>query len=466
MFKTLVGSKRKAYAPSKTKKPQLAMSPAYDRHPESSHLSGQAKTSLAKGSTNALNQRMNWNKYPSETIPSNFFATQNQVDLKITQAPVHYLDRFYFEITLTNPNAVAMVLVHWAYWFTRIELLLNGANTDDQRFDDQMYLDAILTKSDAERIHLAFAEDYDYNIERVASRYANQHFDAPKDANFQIPAASSKTFRIYYRNAWLDSHPFLPAMAGEVRFRLYSGEATIQDPQSPSFALLPPTIGTLNALFYGPVFDPRVCGHLISMYKSRCSTTKINVYERQIISLTLQPNIECSDQILSTMNGEFSALGFVLRPVGTRGVGKYSDFDYSHDAQYDGHGATWKYMSNLTLNDSNGNPVGYTKTEGNFILFNIWSQVTQSNLTHEKNFFLIPFCENFDRSHRHGHNTGSMVLDGTWTVKFTPAPDPVVPVTCNFVANYNCELIVHGFRHAEMRHMPGTGGVYYQLAKV
>lgn len=458
---SIVGSKRKFVTPNKTHKAGPSTG-GYDRHAEGASLGGASRANLLNGTGHVKEQRMNWNKYPSETLPPSFFSTSNQVDVKITSAPVDYIDDFYFEITISNPNAANdMILVHPAYWFNRIECLLNGGQSEDQRFDDQLYLDYVLNLTDEQRMRGALGSNYNYDYTRLAHRYRNHSYDAPKDANFSIPAASSKTFRIRYKSIWHDARPFLPATMVETRFRIYSGQSQLQDPNSPAFGLLPPQILSLNALFYGPQFSSRVRESLTNAYRSRVSSSPCIAWERQILGMpNLNSGVETTDQVLTSLNGKFAALGAFLRPVGTVGVARYSDFDAGL-----ANGASWKYFQNVTLNDSNGNPIGYTRTEGNFLYFNVFPHLVESAFTFEKNFCVIPFCSNLKAFMLRGIDSGSMMLDGSFTFRFTPLTDPVWPADNSIAANMNCELVIMGFRYAEVRQVPGDKGTSYKFVK-
>lgn len=462
MSRNVSGTKRNLVTPNKTKSGNGYDVKKYDKHSTPANLAGAGKATVLDGQTGGADElRMNWNRYPSETIPNQFFSTANQVDVKITAAPVDYADKFWFEFTIANSNNVAMIMVHPAYWFSRIECLLNGGQADDQRFDDQAYLDYVLNVTDQERSRMALGQMYDYSYDRNANRYDNHSYDAPKDANFQIPANSQKVFMIPYKTVWHESRPFLPAVAVETRFRLYTGQAQLQDPTSPAYGLNPPEMSSISSYFYGPIFETSIRNALTARYKSRTSSTHIMVWERQIIGTPgLNPNVETTDQILTSINGKYAGLGLFLRPIGTTGIGRYSDIDYG-----DANGATWKRLLNLTLNDSNGNPIGYTRTEGDKLLFNFFPLITDSAFTFEKNFYLWNFSKNIKNFVCCGRDGGSMTLDGSWTLRFTPIVDPVDAASCNFVANYNCELIVMGFRYAEIRQVPSGKGTMFQLIK-
>lgn len=504
-----VGSKRKFVVPSRTKPHGTAKKGKYDKHGEAASLSGAGKTTVLDGTGEEKLQRANWNRYPSETLPTNFLTVPNQVDIKITSAPVDYIDELLFEFVISNPDTSNdMILVHPAYWLSRFEVMLNGGTPDEQMYDDNIYLDSMINVTDECR-----ARDYALNYNPITYRGSNvaatsggtgfagsgsgaglesrfdfRNYDEPyagtTNQNYVIPAGATKLFYVKFNNLISRAKPLLSALSVQPRFRFYSGQQTLLTPFQTT--VLQPVLQSLSILYYGVLFSPAIQSTLVTQYRNRVSTTKYCAHERQILNLSsVLPNVETSDQILTALNGKFAGLIVVARTHGVVGSDKYSRAYLSSQVAAAGPpvhptppyteyfnsngGATWKEAINVTLNDSNGNPIGYVKTLGSYLRGTIWNRHFKSTLQNEKSCFLFPFAMNCGEMFEHGKNSGSLMLDGAYTLRMTfgNVPAPTATTTENIIVSggQNLDLLIFGLRYSEIRQVRQGGGTAFEFVK-
>ena len=428
----------------------------HDRHKHHVNAEGTPIRSGSSGLYRAL-ERPNEVQFGADQLPSNAFAaTGSFFDIQITGAGVDYLDQTILQYGIFNPAPGSMRLVPSPWHFDRIELMYNGSQVDDTIYPEQAYLDQI--------VHFGIAEKYGYlkdmnfrvnfNTTALANRFQKDDYDHPSLGDFNEVWGPSETKTLFYPIFWsaTQTNIFLPAKKVNPRFRFY----TAVNPQTNTSGALAtnPVLSQVQMIIHGPVFSPSVRQNLHKQYSTsgKDSISRTFSHERQIIDVVLNSGIESADQSLTALNGQFINMFYFTRLTTAL-----------REELYSAGGAptpTWFGMSDVTLLDSSGNPVGYNREPWQWHNGKRWyDQFPECFVNLEKCIASWNFAKDPLLSVMTGANTGGLYLDGNFVFRFTPLslPNNTIP------AGTNAQLIMVCWRYAQLTQTKMGGLVFKKL---
>jgi len=383
-----------------------------------------------------------FNKFPSDPIPDAALTTRTQFDCRLPGAPVDTLKSIEFQITIQNPTGLVMHFCDPSVWFSQKEELLDGSTSSNVSYEIQNYLTKMCRISDEDRAIYGKGLNFNYETNRtiVGSNYRLNNYDLPPTGIFNLGAGAIKTYYVNFDDYIAKAHIFMPSLTVEPRYRFYTGN-NIQTTTSPGLAGNP-TLLSVNTMQRGVKYRDTLRTQLKSMYSNRDSVCRAVVWERQTIAANITSLQESQDKQLTALVGKYSHLMFVVTQAGPVQNQIYSDY-LAADAV---NGTYWKKLQDITLLDSNQNPWNYVKTESAYYKNVVWGSHWRSALPFEKEIICIPFSTAAQNTQDFGQDLGSAVLDGNWTLRFTPVTDTDNVIT----ANMGVTVIALGARFCEI----------------
>lgn len=375
-----------------------------------------------------------FNKFPSDFIPNGALQIATQFDTRWPGSLVDQLTCASVEIQVQNASALPMVLVDPSVWFSRIDVMSNGANVDYVIYDIMFYIDKMSQVNDLDRAKFAYGNTYNPYVYRddvtVTNKYAFRNYDT--STAFAIPALTTETFYIQYPTIMTDAKLFLPALKEQPRLRFYTGN-NIQT--TASFAANPATPNLISVITYlrGYNFSSETKAELVNKYSSRTSLTRSIIYERQTFTINITSAQESTDQLLTSLTGSYAWLFPIVSAPAPTQEHLYSDSGAAGTASF------WKKITDMTLLDENQNPINFNKMPVAYLQQEVWGNHWESAIPFEKEISCLAFSTNCQLQRQTGQDLGSRYLNGNFTFRFTPLS---VAVTNVIAPNMTVELII------------------------
>lgn len=431
------------------------------------HANNKGGGSSLRVGQNSIAMSHTWfNKFPSDTLPTNAFTISTQFDTRWPASLVHTLENATVELTIQSASTSAITtLCHPSIWFPRIEVMSNGSASDCVLYDIMWYIKAMTGISDEARAQKAEVQWYNPNTARlvdgttVTSVYKLTNYDTPAVPMFELAASSTAAIAVVYaefRTFLTESKLFFPSLMVEPRLRFYTGNNITT---KGSAVTTSPNLLTVNTFLRGTVYGADVLTNLIGKYSRRSSISRVLVYERQTFSLNITSGQTTNDLLLTALSGTYAYLLIIL-----------TQYPFSQDQTYSSwaaadstNGAFWKQITKVNLFDANQNAYNFTDVNSNYYKFNVWPSHWQSALPFEKEIVMIPFTDCAQVAQDKGCDLGDQYMDGNWILRFTPQSAAVNTTDNIITAGMSAQCIVLGARVCTFTQLANGGVLFNRL---
>lgn len=368
----------------------------------------------------------------------NFDATafgtvaDNMFDLQITGAPVHTMIDCYLHFFVQNTTAllgrtITPMLPH--AFFSRQEVMANGAFTDDTIYKEQAYQDYFRwLASDEERQARAMSVWME-----TKSRPQNDTFTPTVETMFDEAAtgiAPQERREYFYPviNFFTIISPWLCTKLVDPTFRFYGAVNPILSTNN-ALDIATPMLRfqQMEIVYFGLLFESAIRQKINEIMLSDKHYTRCLVHDRmqQTIQSTAQ-NEYITDIQLTVLSGEYA------------GMTVYVDRNNCPvEASAYGCNRTWTAttgspleLGNITFNDSSGYPQFYNDFVANVFRYAIEpSLLTYPSVCSVKPYYPFYFCTNPTKTLQTGMSSGGLAMDGSFILKIQVKPYTVGATT-------------------------------------
>jgi hypothetical protein len=360
---------------------------------------------------------------------------------------------------LANPQAIGgLDIVPMAphTFFSRQEVMANGAFTDDTIYSEQMYYDYFnWLISDAERSSRARSmgmETKDRPQNDTNTRTVETMFDEA------VAAITPQTRREYFYpviNFFTQCTPWLCTKLVDPKFRFFGTVNPIMS-NNPALALATPILRfqQMEVIYFGLLFEAGIREKINSIMRSDVHYTRCLVHDR------MQTNIQStasgsylSDIQLTVFMGEYAELRVYLN----RNDSPIEGLLYGCNRTWTATTGSPLELGNITFNDSSGYPIFYNDFPSNIFRLCVEPSILRyPSVNSVKPVYPFYLAADPTTTLQTGKSSGGMAMDGNFILKIQARPYTVGATT-------SVQVNIHGMRYAILQWRPNGSFVVTKL---
>lgn len=353
-------------------------------------------------------------------VAGNISATNaSYVDFDLTNASAHRFDNLFFEIPVSNTAPLLADLIipmPLSFMIDRIELLTNN-NTVATMYSNDLFTQTLVSNTDT-LINRGVSEGFSTSV--GLSTYGTISQDV-----IGVPFGTTRKYSIPIHSFLTQCFgPILKQNNFKVRVHFNQGNALVASFGGAS-TIANLVFGTPTLYVQGRVYGRKTLDKLMNEYRKAPHIARTIIRREQMINMgSVTAGVQYS-QLLGSLTGAMSTLRVTL--VDYNSASPATKFAY-------------KQLNNLTLLDSAGKPWSFQGLPDSLLRQQVMCSKYDTVIDSNNFLYELPLGRDPLKTFQSNVSSGSLYMDGRWTLKFTPTANSANVVSLYVNAHEYCAV--------------------------
>lgn len=339
------------------------------------------------------------------------------IDFDLTNASAHRFDNLFLEVPVSNSHATDLIIpMPLSFMINRIELLTNNS-TVATMYSNDLFTQTLVSNTDT-LINRGVSEGFSTSV--GLSTYGTISADV-----IGVPAGTTRKYSIPIHSFLTQCFgPILKQNNFKVRVYFNQGNALVA-----SFAgaatIANVVFGTATLYVQGRVYGRKTLEKLMDEYRKAPHIARTIIRRQQIINMgSVSAGVQYS-QLLGSLTGSMSTLRVTL--VDYNSASPATAFAY-------------KQLNDLTLLDSAGKPWSFQSMPDALLRQQVLCSKYDTVIDSHNFLYELPLGRDPLKTFQSNVSSGSLYMDGRWTLKFTPTANSANVVSLYVNAHEYCAV--------------------------
>lgn len=343
------------------------------------------------------------------------------IDFDLTNASSHRFDNLFLEVPVSNSHATDLIIpMPLSFMINRVELLTNNS-TVATMYSNDLFTQTLVSNTDT-LINRGVSEGFSTSV--GLATYGQISADV-----IGVPAGTTRKYS-------LPIHSFLTQCFGPIlkqnnfKVRVYFNQGNALIASFAGAATIANVVfGTATLYVQGRVYGRKTLDKLVEEYRKAPHIARTIIRRQQIINMgSVSAGVQYS-QLLGSLTGAMSTLRVTL--VDYNSASPATAFSY-------------KQLNDLTLLDSAGKPWSFQSMPDSLLRQQVLCSKYDSVIDSHNFLYELPLGRDPLKTFQSNVSSGSLYMDGRWTLKFTPTAN-----SANVVSLY-----VNAHEYAAVKQLP------------